>query len=154
MLAEETVGRYRRLKENSGFTFSYTVSGGSATVYADKMKISQVLCNLLNNAINYSEEDRRIAVRLHADETRVRVEVEDHGIGISPEHIKNVWQRYYRGDKPHRRSIAGSGLGLSIVKEILDLHHAKYGVNSALGEGSVFWFELLSEDKNLLPECI
>ncbi len=153
-LAETTVERYRRLKENGGFTFDFETIGEAFVVYADKMKISQVLCNLLNNAVNYSDADRRIAVRVISNDGRVRLEVEDHGVGIAPENIETVWQRYYRGEKNHRRSIAGSGLGLSIVREILELHRAKYGVSSVLGEGSVFWFELLHEDKNLSPECI
>ena len=141
LLAEETVERYRRLKENSGFTFTFEKSG-DCRVRADREKILQVLCNLLNNAINYSEDDRRVRVSLGARESGVRLEVIDHGTGIAPENLDNVWQRYYRNESNHRRSIAGSGLGLSIVREILELHGARYGVKSTLGEGSVFWFEL------------
>ena len=76
------------------------------------------------------------------DARRVRIEVKDHGEGIPPEAIPNIWDRYYKVDKTHRRAQTGSGLGLSIVKSILELHHARYGVESALGEGSTFWFEL------------
>ena len=152
-LATETVERYCRLKENSGFTFTAECEE-DCLVYADKAKLLQVICNLINNAINYSEEDKRVSVRVLKKAGAVRLEVADHGIGIAPEHIEHVWERYYRGEKPHRRSTVGSGLGLSIVREILDLHHARYGVNSVLGEGSVFWFELLVENENLFPECV
>lgn len=152
-LAKETVERYCRLKENSGFTFTAECEE-DCLVYADKAKLLQVICNLINNAINYSEEDKRVSVRVLKKAGAVRLEVADHGIGIAPEHIEHVWERYYRGEKPHRRSTVGSGLGLSIVREILDLHHARYGVNSVLGEGSVFWFELLVENENLFPECV
>lgn len=153
-LAKETVERYRRLKENSGFTFSFERSEGNMTVSADRAKITQVLCNLINNAINYSEDDRRIHVCLTAKEGRVRLAVIDHGVGIAPENLEHVWQRYYREDKNHRRSIAGSGLGLSIVQKILDLHRARYGVTSTLGEGSTFWFELAVENEKLLVEQV
>ena len=153
VLAEETVDRYRRLKENSGFTFEFAASG-DCTVTADKAKLLQVLCNLLNNAINYSEEDRTIRVCIAERSGTVRLEVIDHGIGISPENLDNVWQRYYRNESNHRRSIAGSGLGLSIVREILEMHHARYGVNSIPGEGSTFWFELLHEGNELFPERV
>ena len=152
-LATETVERYCRLKENSGFTFT-AACDKDCLVYADKAKLLQVICNLINNAINYSEEDKRVSVRVLKKADAVRLDVVDHGIGIAPEHIEHVWERYYRGEKPHRRSTVGSGLGLSIVREILDLHHARYGVNSVLGEGSVFWFELLVENENLFPECV
>jgi len=152
-LAEETVERYRRLKENSGFVFEFEARG-DCHVTADKTKILQVLCNLLNNAINYSEDSRTVRVCIAARDHVVRLEVIDHGIGIAPENLDNVWQRYYRGEGNHRRSVAGSGLGLSIVREILELHGARYGVNSTLGEGSTFWFELLHESTALSPERV
>ena len=153
LMAEETVERYRRLKENSGFTFEFETSG-ACLVIADRTKILQVLCNLLNNAINYSDTDRRVRVSLGVRENMARLEVIDHGMGISPENLDNVWQRYYRSESSHRRSIAGSGLGLSIVREILDLHGARYGVSSSLGEGSVFWFELPLAGEALSPTRI
>ena len=153
LLTEETVNRYRRLKENSGFVFEFE-ERGDCTVNADKAKILQVLCNLLNNAINYSEDNRTIRVCIAEREGIVRLEVIDHGVGISPENLDNVWQRYYRNESNHRRSIAGSGLGLSIVREILELHHARYGVNSIPGDGSTFWFELLHENETLSPERV
>ncbi len=151
-LVEDTVARYRRLKENGGFSFAYRFEGKTAPVYADKGKMLQALCNLLNNAINYSADDKRIEVCVSEKEGRVRVEVRDFGIGISEEDLPNVWQRYYKVDKTHRRSSVGSGLGLSIVREILEMHDARYGVQSKLGEGSVFWFELpIQKEAALLP---
>ena len=73
---------------------------------------------------------------------KFRLEVSDHGPGIKQEELPHVWDRYYKIDKNHRRAIIGSGLGLSIVKNILDLHGADYGVDSEEGKGSTFWFEL------------
>ena len=141
LVVSETVDRYRRLKENSGFVFTTEVDTG-VVVKADKVKLLQVICNLINNAINYSEDDKRITVSLERLEDSARFSVIDRGVGIATEDIENVWQRYYKVDKVHRRSAVGSGLGLSIVREILELHGARYGVKSKLGEGSVFWFEL------------
>lgn len=153
-LTGELVERYRRLKENSGFLFAFETDAEALSVSADRQKITQVICNLINNAINYSEDDRRILVRVLKEEGWVRLEVVDHGIGIAKENLEHVWQRYYRGDKNHRRSVAGSGLGLSIVREILDLHKARYGVSSTLGEGSTFWFALPVENETLLIEQV
>ncbi len=153
LVAKETVERYRRLKENSGFAFRFE-GEGEGVVCADRGKLTQVLCNLINNAINYSDEDRSILVRAISKDGAVRVEVIDHGRGISPENLDKVWQRYYRDERNHRRSIAGSGLGLSIVREILDLHHARYGVSSLVGEGSTFWFEIPCDRSDLLPQRV
>ena len=66
----------------------------------------------------------------------------DTGEGIPPEKLKDIWERYYKVDKEHKRAQMGSGLGLSIVKNILDMHGGTYGVTSTLGQGSTFWFEL------------
>ena len=137
-LVGETVERYKRLKENSGYTFFSQIEGGML-VNADKVKLLQVICNLLNNAIYYSEEKKEISVIVEKIDSAVRVSIIDRGVGIASEDIESVWQRYYKVDKTHRR---GSGLGLAIVKEILELHGARYGVKSKLGEGSVFWFAL------------
>lgn len=150
-LARETVERYRRLKENSGFEFAEQIDEG-ALVKADKVKLLQVICNLINNAIHYSENEKSITVVLEKSEASLRFSVIDRGVGIATEDIENIWQRYYKVDKVHKRSSLGSGLGLSIVREILELHGARYGVKSKLGEGSVFWFELplYKEEESIL----
>ena len=72
----------------------------------------------------------------------MRVEVTDSGEGIAPEELDSVWNRYYRTRETHRRAIIGSGLGLNIVRSILEHHRAPYGVDSQPGCGSTFWFEL------------
>lgn len=70
-------------------------------------------------------------------------EVTDTGRGIPPEEQKQIWERYYKASKTqHKRAVVGTGLGLSIVKDILNAHNADFGVNSKVGEGSTFWFEL------------
>jgi signal transduction histidine kinase len=68
--------------------------------------------------------------------------ISDSGAGIAPDQIPLIWDRYYKVDRVHRRAMIGTGLGLSIVKQILEAHRATYGVESKLGEGSTFWFEL------------
>ena len=111
-------------------------------VYADELKISQVVYNLINNAITYTGKDRRVMLRQIVDGAQVRVEVTDTGEGIPPDKLKDIWKRYYKVDKEHKRAQIGTGLGLSIVKTILDMHDGAYGVRSALGKGSTFWFSL------------
>lgn len=111
-------------------------------VKADIVKLDQVIYNLVNNAINYCGEDRVVCVRQRIREENVRIEIIDHGPGIESNQLKHIWERYYKVDKTHVRSKVGSGLGLSIVKAILELHGASYGVESVVGKGSTFWFEL------------
>lgn len=137
----ETVERYRRMKAVQGFRFTYE-SDGEAEVYCDRVKIMQVFSNLVNNAVNYSGDAREIAVFCHREGDTVRVTVRDHGIGIPESELSRIWERYYKVDKTHSRARVGSGIGLSIVKRILDEYKAPYGVESRVGEGSSFWFVL------------
>ena len=118
------------------------------------MKISQVVYNLINNAITYTGPDHRVFLRQCIDGETVRIEVTDTGEGIPEDKLKDIWKRYYKVDKEHKRAQIGTGLGLSIVKTILDLHDGAYGVRSALGQGSTFWFtlHLQKEPDKALPE--
>lgn len=138
--------RYTKFTEQDGFEIRF-VQDQNVYVRADSQRLAQVLYNFINNAINYSTDDRRIEIRQIVRQGQVRIEVEDHGEGISEDKLDYIWERYYKVDKQHRRSSAGSGIGLSIVKEILQLHQAKFGVHSQLSQGSVFWFELPTVSK-------
>ena len=86
--------------------------------------------NLINNAVNYCGEDKKITVRQTVSDGVVRFDFIDNGAGIAPEELPTVWDRYYRSRDVHKRAVVGTGLGLSIVRKILDLHGARYGVTS------------------------
>ncbi len=138
----DTLGRYDALIAHEGYRIVFE-DAGSAMVEADRTMILQVIYNLINNAVNYTGESRRVVVREEIKGDRVRLSVADDGEGIAPDRIAEIWDRYYRVDKVHKRAVKGTGLGLSIVKGVLEAHRsASYGVDSALGVGSVFWFEL------------
>ena len=109
---------------------------------ADELKISQVVYNLVNNAIHYAGADKTVSLAQTVLEGRVRISVSDTREGIPPDKLKDIWERYYKVDKEHRRAQIGTGLGLDIVKNVLELHGGAYGVESTLGQGSAFWFEL------------
>ena len=109
---------------------------------ADKLKISQVVYNLINNAVNYAGEDKTVALSQEVMGDHVRISVTDTGEGIPQDRLRDIWDRYYKVDREHRRAQVGTGLGLSIVKNVLDLHGGSYGVISELGKGSTFWFQL------------
>lgn len=118
----------------------------SVIVYADEIKIGQVIYNFLSNALKHSDDDKEIAIKIEKKEDSIRVEISDHGDGIAEENIPFIWDRYYKIDKSFKRSTVGTGLGLAIVKAILDNHNAFYGVESIEGDGSTFWFELVQEN--------
>lgn len=138
----ETVDRYRKLLADKDYTFVYE-SVGPTFVQCDKKRILQVIYNLIGNAVNYAGEDKTVIVRLTDGENgKKRVEIIDHGAGIAGEDLPLIFDRYYKVDKTHNRAVTGTGLGLSIVKNILEGHGAVYGVQSELGKGSIFYFEL------------
>ncbi len=146
---EKITVSYQKMLENENYHFISELDQDDCFVEADSMRLEQVFHNLINNAISHIGADRTVIVSCHKGNGKVRFDVIDHGEGIAESDIKNIWERYYRVDKQHVRQDSGSGLGLSIVKTILELHNAAYGVNSKLAEGSDFWFELpiAREDK-------
>ena len=133
--------RYNKLREVDGYTIDF-IYDDEVNVYADEQKMYQVLYNLVNNAINYTGEDKKVTVVQKLQDDILRIEVKDTGKGVKKEDIPYVWDRYYKDSAAHRRAIQGTGLGLSIVKNVLELHGAKYGVTSTSGQGATFWFEL------------
>lgn len=138
---EALLSSYDLLCEQEGYQITCN-AGDNLLVNGDQDKIKQVLSNLINNAVKYCGEDKEIIINLKKTGRKARCEVIDHGSGIAPDELSRVWERYYKSSAHHVRQVEGSGLGLSIVKEILNLHKADYGVNSKLGSGSTFWFEM------------
>ena len=136
-----TLQRYDTLIRHEGYHIEVHAEG-PAFVHVDQTLILQVIYNLINNAVNYTGESKRVVVYQTVRDRFVRVAISDDGEGIPPEKIDEIWDRYYRVDKVHKRAVMGTGLGLSIVKSVLEAHNANYGVDSAVGVGSVFWFEL------------
>ncbi|MBE6584286.1 MAG: HAMP domain-containing histidine kinase [Ruminococcaceae bacterium] len=140
----ETVGavlkRYEKLTEKDGYQISFDADG-DVFINADRTMILQVVYNLINNALNYTGEDKKVSIVQSVWDNKVRISVIDTGDGIAEKDIPYIWDRYYKVDKVHKRAKIGTGLGLSIVKGILESHEAVYGVESRVGEGSNFWFE-------------
>lgn len=137
----EILGRYTKLMEQDGYTITFSPPG-PAWVEADGVKMTQVLYNLINNAIAYTGGDKTVRVMEEVADGWVTVSVLDSGEGIDPKELPYIWERYYKVDKTHKRAAIGTGLGLSIVRSVLELHGARYGVESAPGAGSRFWFSL------------
>ena len=137
----DIISRYAKLTEQRGYHINF-ISGENVYVRADQVKISQVIYNLINNAINYTGEDKQVTVCQSVSGNKVKIEIIDTGEGIPADKLPYIWDRYYKVDKVHKRSTVGTGLGLSIVRAVLELHHAAFSVISTEGQGSIFWFEL------------
>ncbi len=132
--------RYTKLIEQDNFNivFEYDTE---VYINADPLRISQVMYNLINNAINYCGDDRTVVVRQSIIDKKVCIEVIDHGEGIEEDKLPYIWDRYYKVDKEHKRAVVGTGLGLSIVKNILNQYKTQYGVKTKLSQGSDFWWQ-------------
>ncbi len=111
-------------------------------VYADKERIRQVISNLITNSIKYGRRDGTTMIGFYDMDENILVEVTDNGIGIEPQHISRVFERFYRVDKSRSREQGGTGLGLSIVKHILEAHKQTINVRSTYGIGTTFAFTL------------
>lgn len=109
---------------------------------ADKKKIEQVIYNLLNNALNYTGEDKKVIIKVEEDDKDYTIMVIDSGKGIDKKEIDHIFDKYYRSKKNHKRYVYGTGLGLSIVKNILLLHNYPYGVTSKKNKGTTFYFKI------------
>ena len=108
------------------------------TAEIDEVKLSLGIMNLIENGIKYNKEGGYVHVTLNADHQYFYISVEDNGMGIPPDSVDRIFERFYRADKSHSREIGGTGLGLSITKNAIDMHHGEIKVHSVLGEGTTF----------------
>lgn len=141
LLIKDILRRYEIIKETENYNLILE-SPENIIVKADKKRISQVIYNLINNAVNYTGDDLKVVIRLTEESKDCLVEIIDTGKGIAEEDIQNIWNRYYKQEKNHKRNVIGTGLGLSIVKNILEQHHFKYGVDSVKNQGTTFYFKI------------
>ncbi|MBQ8975561.1 MAG: hypothetical protein IJ072_07570 [Oscillospiraceae bacterium] len=129
-LAMECADQLSASAEKRGI--SIDVTGSPTTVMGDEGKLWELIYNLADNAIRYNHDGGRVDIEVKDR----RVTIRDTGIGISPEHQKRIFERFYRVDKSHSRATGGTGLGLSIVKHIAELHHGRITVKSELNAGT------------------
>lgn len=137
--------RYNSILGGSGYTAVYTADK-EAFIKCDENKISRAFYNLIDNAVNHAGEDKTVKITQKTVGNKVRVEISDSGEGIPKDELPYIWDRYYRAKESHKRSVVGSGIGLSIVKSVFEAHKLLYGVESGKTEGTVFWVEFDIEE--------
>lgn len=138
-LIEEVVADYRPIAASHIITFE---GGPLVTLEADREKIGQVINNLISNAVKYSPKNTAVKVSIQTQEGRVKVSVQDRGIGIKLKDQQNIFKRFYRVEDESTKGFSGFGIGLYLCAEIVELHHGKIGVESQEGQGAEFYFVL------------
>jgi len=147
-LLANAVSSFQERVRHEGFDIELNIQGQIPHAAVDRTALSQAITNLLDNAIKYSGDSRKVAVRAAAEEPFVIIAVQDFGVGIKKEDIDRVFERFFRGGDELTRTVKGSGLGLTLVKEIVEAHRGKVLVESEPGKGSVFSIRLpLSQGK-------
>ena len=135
------IAKYDIIKETENYNIILEAPK-KVVVKADKEKINQVVYNLINNAINYTGDDKKVIVRVKEEKDGTLIEIVDSGKGIDKKDLKFIWNRYFKKEKNHKRNVVGSGIGLSIVKSILERHGFEYGVESKKNVGTKFYFTI------------
>lgn len=139
---KHTIESFEGTCKKKRIQFQLTFSGETAFVYADKERIQQVIYNLIDNAIKFSNENSYIYVSVKEKGGKIYVSVKDTGVGIPKDSINKIWNRFYKSDSSRGRDKKGSGLGLSITKEIIQAHSETIDVISTEGVGTEFIFSL------------
>lgn len=111
---------------------------GNTTIYADRILFQRALSNLISNAVKYTPINGKIFIHTYLQEHNVIIEIRDTGCGIPPEHLNNIFDRFYRAEFARSKHTGGHGLGLAIVKTIMEIHGGSVEVSSIMNEGSTF----------------
>lgn len=130
-IASEQVERYRSIADNDNIK----LDAEPAMILGEEQLLSEIISNLIDNAIKYNKPGVNILVKVKNKNNGVLLSVEDDGIGIEPKHHARIFERFYRVDKSRSRNTGGTGLGLSIVKNAAVLHNAKLDIESDIGKG-------------------
>lgn len=141
-IIDRTVDENRSFGESMNVTYDIVERCDGVVVDVDALRLQQVLTNLLSNAAKFSDEGKRVEVRVREVGSRVRVEVQDHGEGIDPKFQARIFQKFSQADSSDTRARGGTGLGLAISRELIERMHGVIGFTSTPGHGSMFYFEL------------
>jgi two-component system sensor histidine kinase ResE len=140
----EIKDKFQTSFKQNGIDFAVTVDPNAVSVWADRFRLEQVLINLIDNSIRYTQRGK-ITITTRESDKGIELIISDTGQGISEEDLPYIFERFYRADKSRNRESGGTGLGLAIAKNIIDAHHGKISVTSIKGVGTTFIIELPKE---------
>jgi len=143
---KDIVESFQEVMANAGFHISLTISDNLPDIVYDSEAIEQVMHNLLDNACKYSGDSKNIEVSLLSKGNKIVISVRDYGTGIRKEDQDKIFSRFYRAGEELTQSVKGSGIGLTIVKQLVEAHHGEITVESSPGKGSTFTVRLPTED--------
>lgn len=138
----EIVDRFEMIASEKNVTFVRQIPAYPVMVEMDKDKITQVIDNIISNALKYSPNNSDVIVSLKEEDRQIRVAISDQGVGIPREKQPKIFNRFYRIDKARARNLGGTGLGLAIAKEMIEAHGGEIGVESTYGYGTTIYFTL------------
>lgn len=147
-IIRHTVETFEGTCKKKGIKFNITYANSVQNVKADKGRIQQVIYNLIDNAIKFSKENSYIYITVKEKGEKAQISIKDTGCGIAKEDIDKIWDRFYKSDSSRGRDKKGSGLGLSITKEVIQAHGENIDVVSTVGVGTEFIFTLELANKN------
>jgi signal transduction histidine kinase len=150
-LVRDTLDSYRYQIEQQGFAFELHIADDIPNVVVDREAIARSLLNLVNNALKYSREVKILRVQVYCKEGAVNIEVIDHGIGIPRHAQEKIFEKFYRVEDPLVHNTKGSGLGLALVRSMIQAHGGAVSVESMPGEGSRFTLSLPLVARPQLP---
>ena len=139
-LLEQSVELFSMLTEEKNIRLRFRMPESSVLVCGDRMRLQQMLANLLDNAVKFTPENGEVDVSLQVERDSVTLAVRDNGCGMSEDDLQNVFKRFYRAD--NSRSLPGNGLGLSLVQAIVKAHNGSIEISSQINEGTVVWVTL------------
>ncbi|TMW72030.1 cell wall metabolism sensor histidine kinase WalK [Alteribacter natronophilus] len=139
---DQVIDRFEMSTKNQAITFKRKIPDEPLFVYGDRDKLTQLLDNIVSNAVKYSPQGGTITCNIKEEKGRVIISVQDEGVGIPKDSIPHVFDRFYRVDKARTRSLGGTGLGLAIAREIIEAHGGNIWVSSDWGKGTKMSFSL------------
>lgn len=138
----KTANSFKLTLDSKSGEFQIHLEAQSPIIFADELHITNLIYNLLDNAIKYSKESPKIDIRTRSDNNSITLSVKDNGIGISKENLKHIFEKFYRVPTGNVHNVKGFGIGLNYVSQVVSLHNGKIAVESELGVGSSFHITL------------
>ncbi|MTI66349.1 MAG: HAMP domain-containing histidine kinase [Firmicutes bacterium] len=146
-LVKDVLEKLNYFAKKKNIDIKLLIDDKNKVINGDESKIYQVFYNLINNAINHSFKDGTVTIKINTIKNITKVKIIDNGKGIPKDKLPFIWDRFYKVEKSRKRDFSGTGLGMSIVKSILDAHKFNYGIESEVNKGTTIWIDIDSYSK-------